>query len=79
MTTTDRMLLELDGRRRLTLGKLAEHDRYLVSVLDSGRILLEPAVVMTESEFALAHDEAFWARVAESAKGPFEPLPDDLV
>jgi hypothetical protein len=72
-------LLELDGRRRLTLGRLASHDRYLATKLEDGRILLDPAVVMTEAEFALAHDDAFWGRVAESAKLPSEPLPDDLL
>jgi hypothetical protein len=47
------LLLEIDGRRRLSLGSLATHDRYLASVEDDGTIVLTPAVVMSVAEARL--------------------------
>jgi hypothetical protein len=53
-TTTDgRSLLELDSRRRISLGQLATHDRYLVEVEEDGTIVLTPAVVMSAAEAQL--------------------------
>jgi hypothetical protein len=46
-------LLEVDARRRVSLGLLAEHDRYLVEVEDDGTIVLTPAVVMSAAEARL--------------------------
>ena len=48
-----RGLLEVDSRRRISLGALAEHDRYLVEVDDDGVIVLTPAVVMSVAEARL--------------------------
>jgi hypothetical protein len=45
-------LLELDGRRRLSLGALAEHSYYLAEVSPDGVITLTPAVVMPVSAAA---------------------------
>lgn len=42
-------LLELDARRRISLGALATYDRYLVEVQDDGTIVLTPAVVIPAS------------------------------
>jgi hypothetical protein len=39
-------LVELDSRRRVSLGKLAAHDRYLVRVESDGTIVLTPAQVV---------------------------------
>ena len=39
-------VLEVDSRGRVTLGKLAEHDLYLVTVEPGGTIVLHPAVVI---------------------------------
>lgn len=44
------LLLEIDTRRRLSLGSLATHDRYLASVEADGTIVLTPAVVMSVAE-----------------------------
>lgn len=41
----DTRVLEVDSRRRISLGSLAQHDRYLVTVEPDGRIVLTPAVV----------------------------------
>ena len=48
-------LVELDSRRRITLGRLGkpEHDRYLVNEEPDGTLVLTPAVVMSAHEAAL--------------------------
>ncbi len=71
-------LLELDSRRRVTLGRLGQFDRYLVTELKGGRLLFEPAVVVTQTELDLLQDEAFRQRVTKALDGPFEPLPPDI-
>jgi hypothetical protein len=49
---TEAQLIELDGRRRLTL-RLGHHDRYLVSEEPDGTLIWRPAVVLTQDELAL--------------------------
>jgi hypothetical protein len=39
-------LLELDSRKRISLGKHAKHERYLVTDLDDGMLLLTPVIVL---------------------------------
>jgi hypothetical protein len=46
-------LLEVDGRRRISLGSLAVHDRYLAEVEEDGTIVLTPAVVMSLAQARL--------------------------
>jgi len=46
-------LLEVDARKRVSLGSLASHDRYLAQVEDDGTIVLTPAVVMSVTEARL--------------------------
>lgn len=47
-------LVELDGRGRVALGKLARgNDRYLAEVEADGTIVLIPAVVLSEAELKL--------------------------
>jgi hypothetical protein len=46
MQQDDRKLLELDGRRRLSLGALAHSNYYLAEVQDDGVIVLTPAEVV---------------------------------
>ena len=48
-----RSLLEVDSRRRISLGALATHDRYLVDVEHDGTIVLTPAVVISVAEARL--------------------------
>ena len=43
--------LEVDSRRRISLGELAKADRYLVEQDDEGKITLTPAVVMTLAQY----------------------------
>jgi hypothetical protein len=51
--TGRRDLVELDSRRRISLGPLATHDRYLIDVEEDGTIVLTPAVVMSVAEARL--------------------------
>lgn len=59
--TSSGQLLELDARRRVTLGKLAHHDRYTARLMSNGSILLEPAVVVTADEAAMIRTPEFIA------------------
>jgi hypothetical protein len=72
-------LLELDDRKRISLGRLARHGRYLATVFDDGRIVLEPAAVISEAELRLKDDERFWSRVADAAKKPTQEVPEALL
>lgn len=44
-----RILLEVDSRGRVSIGKIARHRRYLARVEPGGVIVLEPAVVVPAS------------------------------
>lgn len=50
--STAPVLVELDQRRRVSLGKIGHqhHTRYLATVESDGTIVFRPAVVMTEAE-----------------------------
>lgn len=74
MTRKHQTLVELDDRRRVALGRLADHDRYLATRDEQGRIILEPVVVMTETERRLLDNEQFWARVVASLEEPTTPF-----
>ena len=50
MANEKQTVLEVDSRRRISLGALATHDRYLVEVEDDGTIVLTPAVVMSVAQ-----------------------------
>jgi antitoxin YefM len=49
----DDVLIEVDDRRRVTLGKLAGHRRYLAHAEGDGTVVLTPAVVMPEDQARL--------------------------
>jgi hypothetical protein len=53
MDDTRQSMLEVDSRRRISLGPLAVHDRYLVEVEEDGTIVLTPAVVMSAAQARL--------------------------
>lgn len=63
-------LLELDSRRRLSLGQIAKHDRYLAEIEEDGTIVLTPAVVMTEAEARLLAAPETAREIAEFLKDP---------
>lgn len=47
------ILVELDDRRRVSLGKLGHHQRYLAHEDPDGTLILTPAVVMSEVQARL--------------------------
>jgi hypothetical protein len=58
---------------------LAGAKRYLARLEANGRIILEPAVVMTANEERLLSDFTFVARMTEAASAAASPLDlDDL-
>jgi hypothetical protein len=65
-----RGLLELDSRRRVSLGSLATHDRYLVEVEEDGTIVLTPAVVMSAAEARLHEATETAKRIDEFLDNP---------
>jgi hypothetical protein len=50
---TDPILIELDGRGRAAVGRVARHTRYTVTVASDGTITLTPAIVVSPLEAAL--------------------------
>jgi hypothetical protein len=70
METDRKGLLELDSRRRISLGSLATHDRYLVEVEEDGTIVLTPAVVMSAAEARLHAATEVSKRIDEFLDNP---------
>jgi hypothetical protein len=71
MTDAD-VVLELDERRRASLGRIGrpEHRRYLVTEEPDGTIILQPAVVMTELEARFLANRALVDRIQENERDP---------
>jgi hypothetical protein len=67
------VLVELDDRRRTSLGRVGrrEHTRYLVEEQADGTLIWRPAVVVPEHElrFMEAYPEAY-ARIREQQASP---------
>jgi hypothetical protein len=68
-------LLELDGRRRISLGALARHNYYFAEEQDDGVIVLTPAVVMPAAQAEriddfLDHPETGTRRVPNQPRRP---------
>lgn len=67
------VLVELDERRRTSLGKVGrkEHTRYLVDEQPDGTLIWRPAVVIPEHElrFMTAHPEEY-ARIRDQQANP---------
>jgi len=63
-------VIELDDRRRASLGKFGRHDRYLVREQEDGTLILEPAIVLTEAEAAFLANPALVALIEEERAHP---------
>ena len=63
-------LIQVDGRKRISLGSLAHHAQYLATELSDGSVLLEPAVVLTAAEKAFLADETLSAALARVNAAP---------
>jgi hypothetical protein len=63
-------LVELDERRRVSLGKIGRHSRYLVREEPDGTLIFEPAVVLTESERKYMANQALQAQIEDNRAHP---------
>ena len=63
-------LIQVDSRGRLSLGSLAQQTTYLAHGNDDGSIVLEPAVVLTETEARLRTQPELFAEVERRADRP---------
>ena len=70
LMSSEAVLVELDQRRRASLGKLATHPRYLATVESDGTIILKPAVVMTQAEAAFLRNNDLVESIKEQRKDP---------
>jgi hypothetical protein len=66
------MLIELDDRRRVSLGRLGrpEHRRYFATEESDGTIVLIPAVVMTETEARILANPVLMAQIERTMTDP---------
>lgn len=73
----DDAILDLDERRRASLGRIGrpEHRRYMVSEEPDGTIILRPAVVITELEARLLSNPDLVERIERSRKNPARLVP----
>jgi hypothetical protein len=67
---TEPVLVTLQDRNRANLGKLAEHDRYLVHREPDGTLIWEPAEVMSATEARLLADEGLKKVIAANRADP---------
>lgn len=69
-------LVELDSRRRITLGRLGnpEHERYLVTEEPDGTLILTPAVVMSAHEAALLRHPDLVEQIRSDLEDPSAAL-----
>jgi prophage tail gpP-like protein len=64
------ILIELDERRRASLGRIGRHSRYLAREEPDGTLIFEPAVVLTEAEQRYLDNEALVAQVEDNRAHP---------
>jgi len=60
--------MTLDSRKRISLATIATRDSYKVTREPSGRIILDPAVVLTEDELSVLRDPATREAVTAAAQ-----------
>lgn len=72
-------LVEKDSRGRLALGSVLTSERYLVTCDSHGRVVLEPAVVLTATEERLLADSVFRSEMTAAAFEPAQPLELDTL
>lgn len=65
-------LVELDERRRVSLGRLGrqEHTRYLVTEEPDGTLVFTPAVVLSELEVKLLANDRLVDRILANREDP---------
>ena len=65
---------QLDNRKRLNLASVAKSDLYLITAEPSGRIILEPASVVSQLERDVLSSQKIMAEVAA-----YHADPSDLI
>lgn len=65
-------LVELDRRRRVSLGRVGrpEHTRYIVREEEDGTLVWTPAAVVSDLEARFLQDPALLARIDEGRRHP---------
>jgi hypothetical protein len=69
------VVVEVDTRRRVSLGKLGRHDRYLATEHPDGTITLQPAVILTEAEHAFLQNQELRELVERNRARPERQRP----
>ncbi|WAC89377.1 hypothetical protein [Mycobacterium sp. Aquia_213] len=64
------VVIEVDSRRRISIGKLGRHDTYLATEQPDGTIVLEPAVVLTAAEHAYLKNTKLRHQIEENRAHP---------
>lgn len=64
------VVIEVDSRRRVSLGRLAHHDTYLATEQPDGTIMLEPAIVLTEAEHAFLQNTNLRRQIEDNRAHP---------
>jgi hypothetical protein len=64
------MVIEVDSRRRVSLGRLGHHDTYLATEQPDGTITLEPAVILTEAEHAFLQNTNLRKQIEDNRAHP---------
>ena len=79
MASSVPFLVQKDARGRVSLGSVLSDGQYLVTCDEEGRVILEPAVVMTVAEQRLLTDAAFRRRMTAAASEPATRLELDEI
>lgn len=67
---TEPVLVSVQARGRVTLGKLADHARYLVRREPDGTLIMEPAEVFSATEARLLANQDLMAVIAANTTHP---------
>lgn len=65
--TTEPLLVEIDARGRVSLGKLGVSGLFLAHVAEDGAVVLEPATVVSDLELRLHADPALHQQIRDAA------------
>ncbi|AJW79003.1 hypothetical protein [Clavibacter michiganensis] len=62
--------VQIDARKRASLGSMAKFDQYLVREEPNGTIIFEPAIIMTPAEREFVNDPELVAALARVNANP---------
>lgn len=64
------VVIEVDSRRRVSLGRLGRHDTYLATEQPDGTIMLEPAITLTAAEHAFLQNTDLRQQIEDNRAHP---------